>query len=344
MKKWMVIVLSLIAVLNIAQYGLPLPQNPLGPIPMEKYPIPGWARLGTVLVYRVEGGLSTVGEGGGSAFHSTGYMIVIITDVDDKEAYGITIIYYTEPDIMLTSPQVSPLNGMVFINPEQVLKILARKGEYAKDGIAVSGGKDQNGYSLIISYKTTTTMVVIDEGGKILYYSYKDATLDSSQVVIARFLKALTVNWPELSFPQIAKSSHVYNLSFYSGITGVTSPVGTSEIEYIKTEGRVAYYNQTISTYDSLGTPITQTLKVLGVPSYGPFYIHPSLLKLETIVNIPEINFIWYNTHSETGYGRDSVIEINGMEVMRISLTEEGFTTRIVQYIMGNYVIGELQM
>ncbi len=330
---------------SIAQMGLQVPQNPFGPMTMGKYPPPSWIRPGLTIVYQVEGGSRTAGKEGGSAYYSTGYMIMIVTDVVQNVVYGISIVCFTSPDIMLNPVQVYPLNGMAFMTPQGIQDMLKHKDEYAKDGIAVSGGRAQNGIFLTVTYKTTTTMVVIDDMGRILQFSYKSTDPNSSQVMMGKLLGYTTANWPVVnSFPQIAMGSYTYRVSTYTAMMGgYSSVVGTSQIRYAGVQGRVARYNQTFQTYGTTGMPAQQTNQVFGVPSYGPFYVHPSLLRVQTILNIPDINFRWYNTPSQSGYGIDSVIEIGGMEVARTTFDSRGLAIKSVLYNMGIYVVSELQ-
>ncbi len=339
-------ILISIASIYFAQSGLSIPQNPLGPLAVGKYPPPDWIKPGVVLVYHVEGGSRTAGEGSGSALYSTGFIIMIVTNVVRNSVYGITLSCFTRPDIMLTPPQVYVLNGIAFVTPREIEDILSRRDEYAKDGIAVGGGKTENGYFLTVSYKTSTTMIEVDETGKVIQFSFRETNPSFSQVAMGRFLEQTRANWIFTdSFPRVAMGSYTYTLGSYSPITGYASSIGTSKISFLNVRDGLALYDQTITIQDpSSGIPIHQTNRIFGVPSYGPFYVHPDLLRVQTIIEIPGVNFRWYNEPSQLGYGIDSVIEVNGVEILRTTFDEEGLTIKSILYSMGIYMMAELQM
>ncbi|PLV56385.1 hypothetical protein AS006_05755 [Thermotoga sp. SG1] len=109
------------------------------------------------------------------------------------------------------------------------------------------------------------------------------------------------------------------------------TPAGSVSYELLNAQGSILIYR--LIQYSS---GMSMPAEIMGVPSFGPFYIHPKLLEKDVILEISEIDFVWQNEQGE--YGVDSVVYFNGQECFRATLNERGLMIG-VQYLQGGFVI-----
>ncbi|KUK13988.1 MAG: hypothetical protein H5T91_00150 [Synergistetes bacterium] len=319
--------LIMIFAIVIATAGFAQAIDP-SPLLLGKYPVPNWVKPGLVVVYQYEGG----SQSGRSAVSGRGFMIDIVTNVENNRIYGIEFLILVSPstyEITVQPIKVTPL--FVFIHPSQIQDLLGQAGMLAQQGIVVRGGRfSENSIWLEIADSVSSTALWVSNEGFVQRFQHLERTPEGSAVVQRQYLKHSYIDWPDIEdFPPVFQESHTYNI--YVSAYGMITPSGNVNYQLLNAQGRILMYR--LVQYSS-GVPIPS--EIMGVPSFGPFYIHPKLLQKGVILEIPEIGFVWQNEQGE--YGVDSVVYFNGQACFRASLNERGLMIR-VQYLYGGFVL-----
>jgi len=319
------LVLAVVSSLAQVDPSLLLPQN---------YPVPNWVKPGLVVVYQHEGG--TQSGGGESAASGKGFRIDIVTDIEKNTVYGIEFIVLVSPStyqITFQPFKVMPL--FVFIHPNAVQDLLKKSDMYAKQGIVVRGGRvSENSIWLGIAYNVSSQDFWISNEGLVQRVQVLVKQREGSAVVMSQNVKHFYIEWPNIKeFPPVARESHTYNI--YTSMYGFTNLAGSSSYRLSNVQGRVARYSILQST-SGMSTPTES----MGVPSFGPFYIHPSLLKKDVILQIPEIGLVWKNEQGM--YGVDTVVYFKGQECFRASFDERGLLMGVQHLYSGLIFSAEL--
>ncbi len=293
----------------------------------QNYPVPEWVKPGLVVVYQHEGGT----QSGASAASGSGFRIDIVTDVEKNTVYGIEFIVLFSPStyqITFQPFKVMPL--IVFIHPNAVQDLLNRADMLAQQGIVVRGGRvSENSIWLGIAYNVSSTDIWISNDGFVQRLQYLVRQQEGSAVVQSQYMKHFYIEWQNIKeFPPVARESHTYNI--YTSLYGFTTLGGSASYRLSNVQGRVARY----SIFQS-ASGMSAPTEGIGVPSFGPFYMHPSLLKKDVIIEIPEIGLVWQNEQGM--YGIDTVVYFNGQECFRASFDERGLITG-VQYLYAGMI------
>ncbi len=308
----------------------------------SRYPIPDWVKPGLVAVYKYEGGSRTVTDTGeASGFYGNGYAFMLVTNVSRYSIYGIMASYMIYPQLFLDGPRVMPLYGSIYADPREIMEMVKQKEDYREQGIEVSGGNAGSGLVFLkVVYKDTTYAITVDSQGRVLKMSSMSKTPQGSSVVDLSLMGFVQANIPVLNtFPGVASENHVYALYSYSQMAGIGVPGGTVEISL---KGNQGFLNSYVQTFNNPQMPFPMTYTVYGLPLYGPHYVSPEFLRMEVVLDIPDIGLRWYNQPSEYG-GVDSVISVNGQNISISSYDDRGLLIKF-QVAMGDMITtGQLQ-
>ncbi|ACM23731.1 hypothetical protein [Thermotoga neapolitana] len=294
-----------------------------------EYPVPEWVRPGLVVVYQYEGGIRSAG---GSAASGSGFRIDVVTNVENNRVYGIEfliLVSLSTYEVMIQPIRVMPL--MVFLHPGAIQDLLDQAGMLAQQGIVVRGGRvSENSIWVGIEDDVSSTDIWVSDEGLVQRFQYLVREREGSSVVQSQYLKHFYIDWPDIEdFPPVSQENHTY--SIYVSAYGMTTPAGSVSYELLNTQGSILIY-RLIQYSSGMSIPA----EIMGVPSFGPFYIHSELLEKDVILEIPEIGFVWQNEQGE--YGVDSVVYFNGQECFRAALDERGLIIG-VQYLQEGFVI-----
>jgi len=295
----------------------------------REYPVPEWVKPGLVLIYQQEGGSRSIGA---SATSGSGFRINVVTNLENSEIWGIEFLVLTNLStyqIMVQPFKVMPL--LVFLHPDAIQDLLNQADMLAQQGIVVrSGTVSENSVWVGIEEDVSSTDIWVSTEGLVQRLQYLVREQEGSGVVQSQYLKHLYIDWPKVNeFPYVAQESHTYDI--YLASYGVTSYAGSVSYELSNVQGGIAGYRAV-----QYSSGVSLPSEIMGVPSFGPFYVHPELLKKDVILEIPEIALVWQNEQSE--YGVDSVIYFDSQECFRASFDESGLLVR-AQYLYGGFVI-----
>lgn len=253
-------------------------------------PIPPWVKEGVCVVYTVQTG-GRAWEEMGSAIALTGYTILLVTNVEGKRVYGLEIRLFNPSGTWNTNTAVKLLNtpfSFLSIAPDVVETILRESERYLEQGILVEGGPVGNDlfYFAMTSQRDNEEIVTSYEysrDGVIKRGSFTRRSAKGVEAASVELVGVYEVELPTVSeTPAVAKQSVAYGCS--QGSMGVWVPCGRVELMFEKMDGSISRYRH------SVNGQVTQTT-VLGTPLFGPFYLHPELLRRKTILAIPEIDF-----------------------------------------------------
>lgn len=303
-----------------------------------KYPVPEWIKPGLVAVYKMSGGMRTIGGGDTSASYGEGYMVSIVTNVEKNVVYGLTVTIFTYPNFMVFPPNPTVL--FLHVDPRQMRETLAMRDELANQGIIVNGGENQDGMWLSISYGMANYTFFTTEDGQVRRFSFLEKQQGGSSTTDAVLMMTFQTDFPSVrEFPKVARENHSYNIYSYDPYyTGIKALEGRETMEFERMEGMIAIYRLGYYTM-GMGFPIPK--EAIGLPCLGPHYIHPDLLRREILLNVRSIGFTWMNEVGEAGI--DSVMYINDQEMMRITCDENGLVTGISMMTPSSVVIMELE-
>ncbi|PLV60402.1 hypothetical protein [Thermotoga sp. KOL6] len=350
MKRWMFFVyLLLLGTLTLGQYEGFFPnQNQILEqiIPRigAKYPLPEWVSPGLVVLYSVQAGNRTAGEEGQSGYYANGYSILLVTNVANNISYGIWITILSDLEGM-TQVNTSSTALPIYINPEQIRDILAQSAELAKQNIIVSGGQNPDG-SFLLSYTFQSDLYgassynfIVSQEGRILKFIFLEKQPTGTSLAEYTFLKTFHVDWPKLEFPEVAQESHSYTI--LSSALGYWTPIGKTIVNFNGFQGPLAVYDVSYQLYD---VPYSNpNSKLTAIPEVGPFYIHPSLLQKDTILEIPDIAFSWVNEIGEDGTIY-STIYFNGQALYRAICDPRGLALSMQTAIGPMTILQQLEM
>ncbi|BER93195.1 hypothetical protein QBE54_00870 [Thermatribacter velox] len=226
-----------------------------------------------MLIYQQEGGSRSIGA---SAASGSGFRINVVTNLENSEVWGIEFLVLTNLStyqIMVQPFKVMPL--LVFLHPDAIQDLLNQADVLAQQGIVVRGGAvSENSIWVGIEEDVSSTDIWMSTEGLVQRFQYLTRQHEGSGVVYSQYLKHLYIDWPRVNeFPLVAQESHTYDI--YITSYGVTSPAGSGSYELSSVQGEIARY-RVVQFYSGMSLPSEE---VMGVPSFGPFYVHPELLK-----------------------------------------------------------------
>ncbi len=252
--------------------------------------VPGWIKPGLVVVYAVSGG-SAVGNpdfyhSSGSA--ATGYQIFVVHDVEGGKVYGSTMILLGSmsggPNVLYRNEagEIGVLSGNTFfVDPNQVkMWLKGRPPEGCRvmgnpGNIAVECRGAGSVERLSITYNTRTGLITQMASG-----ATQQAGHWASTQSIARFVRMFTTNLPRVPFPPVAASSHTYRVISTTPMGSMVT--GQMSATYTGRRGPLVVYR-------IVGTGFYK--QAYGTRYMGPFYVHPALLRMGTILSIPDASF-----------------------------------------------------
>ncbi|ACK41826.1 MULTISPECIES: hypothetical protein [Dictyoglomus] len=298
MKTKLILIFLLISLLLMsfsasAQQGLTL--QDLLP---ESNKVPSWIKPGLVAVYKFQGGSGDQTSAG----TGQGYQIYVITNIENNMAYGIGFDIFIAAGYPSYSSSIKPLKGVVYLDPKEVQDEV-RKAQAAgfPQGMRQETGTAGNNlyYYLLESsdYQSMTRyFFVYDKNGLIQQVRILEKYGDGSSTVInVDLLGVYQTSLPSINtMPPAVKASPSYQLyssvSLFGGTTSLSNPTpfGTTSYSLAKSTGSILTFSSQMNT--SYGSKAS---KSYGNQYVGPFYIHPQLLKTNSILNIPQIGFSW---------------------------------------------------
>ncbi len=310
-------------------------------------PIPSWVKEGVCLVYKVEVG-GRVGIGSESSAASLfGYSIYIVTSIQENRVYGLiyTLLSSLRGEWTLDSKfqLLNTVGSGFYLHPKVLEETLRDRALYAQYGITVEGGPiGGNLYYLAITTRTqdeiTTTMDQFTAEGIIQKSTLTRKNPKGGEAGNKVLVGLFKVSLPQgLKLPEISKGNVSYLLSYV--IMGIISPLGTVSYKFIGAENKITNY-EAISNLN-YGT---FTSKVLGDTYFGPFYINPSLLKMNPIISIPQIGF----SINTAGYGQRGgilvTLSLSGQPIGQFEYDPNtGLLLSFSYYSTSNIIYGEIQ-
>ena len=253
--------------------------------------IPDWVKKGLVVVYYSEGGSGTgLGTTQGSAVSGSGYRVFIVLSKTANEVYGMDITLLSSPvSGTFFASRIAKLGeanrgGLFFVDPKDMNRRVLRKE--APTNCVIHGNPGTFALECSTGQSTSKTMIIYDQKtGLVKEFTMMEIDQGirgrSSTVAKGKYMKHFYIKLPDVrNLPQEALKSRTYRM--IDNMMGF--PLGSVYINFTGAKNGVAHYQINMS-----GAPVS--MKTIGLTLIGPHYIHPSLLKQNVILNIPEINF-----------------------------------------------------
>jgi len=287
--------------------------------PLNFTKIPSWVKPGITLVYQIQIGTGTrMGEDFSGA-SAQGYQIYAVTNIDKSYVYGISLLIVQSissgyPSLSLS---VDILNGKIFLDPKEVQDYVKKaKTAGLPPGLKYEFGPygDKLYYFLIESsdYQSMErSLTFFDDKGMVQKSSMLEKQgLNSSTAGEMQLVGVYNLNMPNITTPpQAVKLSPTYqfysSVSLFQGYTGMSAPLGMGRYSVASSMG-------TAFLIDIQGQVRKQAL---GNFYLGPYYIHPLLLKQNSIISIPQIGFSWNVVGNGQYGGLLTQITINGTPI-----------------------------
>lgn len=298
MKIKLILIFLLISLLLIsftasAQQGLTL--QDLLP---DSTKVPSWIKPGLVLVYQFQGGSGDKTAAG----TGQGYQIYVVTNIEKDVAYGINFDIFTAAGYPSYNSSVKSLKTKVYLDPKEVQEEVrkAQAAGFPQGMKQETGSAGNNLYYYLLESSDFQSMTryffVYDKNGLIQKVRILETYGNSSSTVInVDLLGVYQISLPPINtMPSAIKASPNYQLyssvSLFGGMTSFSNPTpfGTVSYSLVKSTGSILTFSIQINT--SYPSKPSQSY---GNQYVGPFYIHPQLLKTNSILNIPQIGFSW---------------------------------------------------
>ena len=301
MKRYAILSLALLGS-ALAQVGPMLPQ--VEPPP----PRPDWIRPGLVVLY-------SDGVGQTALFY-------LVTAVTPTEAYGASFRFAQSdagPTLQVTTgPLYLGGSGPFYLAPQAV----AEAGRRAPPGTQI---QTQPGWIGILrrtpNGESKYAVRYDDESGLVLETSgsYRGpAGVGPRQGAAFHLQLAGTKNvpWtPVGGFPPAARASAAYQI-VYALASGGQSPGGTFWVQPVEVGARLARYRIQARQNGALTPPREQ----LGIPAFGPHYLHPALLGRDPVLSLPELGFEIRLAGAGPSGGQVVVMQLGGVPIRAIEV------------------------
>lgn len=266
----------------------------LDPGVTERSRLPSWLRVGTFVVYGTQSSAATKNSGEFDAATTLGYLLYLVTNIQDGRVFGIEFQYDRDVATGLYSSrwelrELGELESFLFFSPELFGEgpsessrgifdvstanvTIGPSGDVSSFSVQFSEG----GEEFAASYFYTSDWVIT----KATYSRRSDTEAES---VVISLIGIYELELPALSVPEVAKKNVTYSMLY--GPFGDYFATAFVRSSFVRLDGDIATYSLRGSGFYSGRST------ALGNQLISRFYINPELLKLKEIFSLPDVGF-----------------------------------------------------